>query len=247
MTTASDSTSPLGDVLRSHQVALLAMATLAELRESDTEGHILRVQNYVRVLAHRLRRHPQYAEQLSDGFITCLLACAAFYDLGSIGVPDRVLLKPGKLSADELAIMRTHPTQGRDALARAEKTLGVQTPLLTIAKEMAYCHHERWNGSGYPQGLRGSAIPLSARILAVADVYDALIASKVYRAGISHEEAVKVIEREREAHFDPDVVDAFLDVQAEFQAISQRHADTDADMMSKIEYMANAIAESASL
>ncbi len=235
------------EMLHAHQVVLLAVATLAELRESDTESHILRVQSYVRVLAAQLQRNPAWADSLSDEFIQVLCASVPMYDLGTVGVPDRILLKPGRLSPDEVAIMRTHTTLGHAAIVRAEKTLGRSSPLLTLAKEIALSHQEKWNGSGYPQGLVGAAIPRSARIVALADVYDALITSKVYRQGMTHEQAVQLIFTERESHFDPDVVDACMDIHPEFAEIAQRLADTDADMQNKIEYLANAIAEPTSL
>jgi putative two-component system response regulator len=219
------------------------MATLAELRESDTESHLVRVQGYVRLLANQLASLGAYSAVLTPAYIEALVSSVPFYDMGTVGVPDRILLKPGRLSADEVAIMRTHPTVGHAALVKAEKTLGRPAPLLALAKELALSHHERWNGKGYPQALVGAAIPLSARIVALADVYDAMIANKIYKDGMPHEAAVKVIVAERGAHFDPDVVDAFVVVSAEFAAIAQRHADTDEDMQQKIEYMANAIAE----
>ena len=229
------------------QVVVLAMATLAEQRESDTESHILRVQAYVRVLANQLSSHPAYQALLTPSTINTLCNSAPLYDMGSVGVPDRILLKPGRLTADEVNIMRTHATVGYQALLRAEKTMGRPSPLLNIAKELVLSHQEKWDGTGYPQRLVGTQIPASARIMALADVYDALISNKVYKDGIPHTEAVKVILSERGAHFDPDVVDAFLVVETEFHTISQRYADTDADMQHKMEYMANAIAENAEL
>jgi putative two-component system response regulator len=231
------------DALVAHQVAYFAMAGLAELRESDTESHLLRVQNYVRALAAELQTQPAFQETLTPDYIHTLLQCVPMYDMGTVGVPDRILLKPGRLTPDELAIMRMHTKLGYEAVVRAEKTLGVTAPALTLAKELTRSHHECWNGSGYPQGLTDVQIPLSARIVAVADVYDALISNKVYKSGIGHKAAVKVIQGERGAHFDPAVVDAFTEVQAEFAAIAKRFADTDADMQQKIDYMANAIAE----
>jgi putative two-component system response regulator len=233
----------LAEALHAQQVAFFAMATLAELRESDTESHLVRVQGYVRLLANQLASLGAYSAVLTPAYIEALVSSVPFYDMGTVGVPDRILLKPGRLSADEVAIMRTHPTVGHAALVKAEKTLGRPAPLLALAKELALSHHERWNGKGYPQALVGAAIPLSARIVALADVYDAMIANKIYKDGMPHEAAVKVIVAERGAHFDPDVVDAFVVVSAEFAAIAQRHADTDEDMQQKIEYMANAIAE----
>jgi putative two-component system response regulator len=233
--------------LHAHKVVLFALATLAELRESDTESHILRVQHYVRVLANRLAAHPVLGQQLTPTYIESLCASVPLYDMGTVGIPDRILLKPGRLTPDEVAIMRTHTTLGHEAIVRAEKTLGQASPLLAIAKELTRSHHERWDGKGYPQGLSENQIPLSARIVALADVYDALISNKVYKDGIGHDAALTVIFGERGAHFDPDVVDAFMGVKHEFAEIATRYADSDADMQQKIEYMANAIAEVAVL
>jgi putative two-component system response regulator len=241
---AADATA---QALHAHQVVVLAIATLAELRESDTESHILRVQHYVRALAKQLQGHNAYAQVLSPGYIETLSQSVPMYDMGTVGVPDRILLKPSRLTPDEITIMRTHTTQGFDAIVRAEKTLGRSAPLLNIAKEVTLSHQEKWDGSGYPQALAGTNIPLSARIVAVADVYDALISSKVYKAGIGHTEAVGVILNERGKHFDPALVDAFIAIQDEFERIALRFVDTEADMQQKIEYMANAIAEIAEL
>lgn len=241
------STPDAAEVLHALQVVVFAMATLAEQRESDTESHILRVQGYVRALANQLSSHPAYAAFLTLENIDTLCNSAALYDMGSVGVPDRILLKPGPLTVDEINIMRTHTTLGYKALIRAEKTLGAPSPLLAIAKELVLSHQERWDGEGYPQHLSGTQIPASARIMALADVYDALISNKVYKDGVSHTEAVQVILSERGAHFDPDVVDAFLVIETEFHTVAERYRDTAADMAYKIEYMANAIAEDATL
>jgi putative two-component system response regulator len=235
------------EVLHANRVVLFAMTTLAELRESDTESHLLRVNNYVRLLVERLQKHPEFGATLTPRFVENLLGCTHMYDLGTVGVPDRILLKPGRLDANELTIMRTHTRLGFDAIQHAEKTLSANSPLLTIAKEVTLSHHEKWDGKGYPQGLVGAKIPVSARIVAVADVYDALISNKVYKTGVSHEEAVQIIFSERASHFDPDVVDAFIEVSPEFAAIAQRFADNEDDMQKKIEYLANAIAEHAEL
>lgn len=231
------------DALQATQVVVFALATLSEMRDSDTESHMLRVQRYVRALCAQLQTQANHAELLTPTYVEMLITSVPIYDMGTVGIPDRILLKPGRLTPEEVAIMRTHTTLGHDALARAEKTLGHVSPLLTIAKEITLCHQEKWDGSGYPKGLWGAQIPLSARIVALADVYDALISNKVYKDGVSHDKAVEIITQGRGAHFDPDVVDAFLQVQDSFRTIAQRHADTDADMQQKIEYMANAIAE----
>ena len=235
------------EVHHAQQVVMLAMATLAELRESDTESHLLRVRAYVRAMVTKLQTLPQFATVLTDVYAQNLIESAPFYDMGTIGVPDRILLKPGRLNADELAIMQMHPGIAHAAILRAEKTLGRYSPLLQITRELVLCHQERWDGTGYPHKLAGAAIPISARIIAIADVYDALISNKVYREGMPHDQAVGVIFGERGSHFDPDMVDAFIEIQDEFSDIAQRYADTEDDMQAKIEYMANAIAEQAVL
>ncbi|APW41143.1 HD-GYP domain-containing protein, partial [Rhodoferax saidenbachensis] len=243
----SQSSLDVAESLHANRVIVFALATLAELRESDTESHILRVQHYVRVLANKLGPHPSYAALLTPDYIESLCRSVPMYDMGSVGIPDRILLKPGRLTPEEVAIMRTHTTLGYESIVRAEKTLGRASPLLTIAKEITRSHQEKWDGSGYPQGLSEGQIPVSARIVALADVYDALISNKVYKDGVPHDKAVQIIFSERGTHFDPDIVDAFIEIHEEFAAIAQRYADTDADMQQKIEYMANAIAEVAVL
>ena len=235
------------DALHAHQVVLFAVAALAELRESDSESHLLRVKHYVRLLAMQLQQQAGYSSQLSAAYIDALCASVPMYDLGTVAIPDRILLKPGRLTPDELAIMMTHTTRGYEAIVRAEATLGLQSPLLALAKELTLSHHEKWNGKGYPKGLSETQIPLSARLVALADVYDALISNKIYRQGMSHEAAVGIIFGERGQHFDPDVVDAFMELTSEFEAVARRFADSDRDMQSKIDYMADAIAEIAEM
>jgi putative two-component system response regulator len=239
----SQADSDIAALRHTQDVVLFAMATLAEQRESDSESHILRVQNYVRVLAQKLSDHPLFKAILMPEVIDKLFRSVPLYDMGSMGIPERILLKPGPLTAQELAIMRTHPSVGYEALLRAEKICGGASPLLMIAKELVRSHQEKWDGSGYPQGLAGDRIPVSARLMALADVYDALISNKVYKDGVPHDKAVQVIFGERGGHFDPDMVDAFIEIQDDFAAIAQRYADTEDDMQRKIEYMANAIAE----
>lgn len=228
-------------------VAAFAMASLAETRDSDTVNHILRIQHYIKTLAQRLQGQPSFAAVLTDHYIQLLYQLAPLYDMGTMGIPDRILLKLTSLTPMEHAIMKTHTTLARDVIAQAERTLGRQSELLTTLKELVFSHHEKWDGSGYPQGLAGTQIPVSARLLALADVYDALISDRVYKAGIPHDKAVGIIFQGRGSHFDPDMVDAFMEMQDEFQAIAQRFADTELDMQRKIEYMANAIAEVAEL
>ncbi len=239
----SHGASDVSEIQYSLQVVAFAMATLAEQRDSDTESHIVRVQNYVRVLAQKLSAQQAFQAQVTPEYIDALYNSVPLYDMGSVGVPDRILLKPGRLTPSEVAIMRTHPTIGHQALLRSEKIHGRSSPLLAVAKELVLSHQEKWDGSGYPQGLAGTQIPVSARLMAIADVYDALISNKVYKDGVSHDKAVQIIFGERGGHFDPDMVDAFIEIQDEFAAIAQRFADTEDDMQRKIEYLANAIAE----
>ncbi|MBV7540316.1 two-component system response regulator [Acidovorax sp. sic0104] len=206
-------------------VTVLALASLAEARDNDTGNHLLRTQRYVRLLATELRRHPVYAPHLDEQTIEWLYKSAPLHDVGKVGISDAILLKPGRLTPEEFEIMKTHTTMGRDAIAMAEHRLGKTVPFLRIAKEIAYSHQEKWDGSGYPQGLSGDAIPLSARLMAVADVYDALITRRVYKDAMTHEEAVGIVAAGRGSHFDPALVDAFLAREAEFQAIARAFAD----------------------
>jgi putative two-component system response regulator len=165
------------------------------------------------------------------------------HDIGKVGIPDRILLKPGRLTPEEFEVMKTHTTLGRDAIQHAEEALGVRVKFLTIAKEIAYSHQEKWDGSGYPEGLKGEAIPLSARLMAVADVYDALISERVYKKGMPHEDAVAIMRQGRGTHFDPDILDAFLELQQEFRAIAVRFADSSEDLGLKQQQIESALTE----
>ena len=224
------------EVMAIQDVTIMAMASLAETRDSDTGNHIRRTQHYVKVLAQHLRKHPRFASVLDDDrYIALLFKSAPLHDIGKVGIPDRILLKPGKLTFEEFEIMKTHTTLGRDAIQSAEEHLGMKVEFLNLAKEIAYGHQEKWDGSGYPQGAAGEAIPVGARLMAVADVYDALISRRVYKEGMPHDKAAAIIVQGRGQHFDPDIVDAFVAVQDQFQAIAQRFADSDADLQRKAE------------
>ena len=221
-------------------VTILAMASLAETRDSDTGNHIRRTQYYVKALAEHLKDHPRFGRVLVPETIERLFKSAPLHDIGKVGIPDRILLKPGRFEPHEFEIMKTHTTLGFEAIAHAEQSLGTPVEFLTMAKEIALSHQEKWDGSGYPQGLTGDAIPVAARLMAVADVYDALISRRVYKAGMPHEKAVSIIAEGRGTHFDPDMVDAFLAIQDQFRAIALRYADSDADLNQKAEYLAQA-------
>jgi putative two-component system response regulator len=221
------------ELMAVQDVTIMVMASLAETRDSDTGNHIRRTQFYVKALAEELRAHPRFAGFLSEHTIGMLFKSAPLHDIGKVGIPDRILLKPGKLTPEEFEIMKTHTTLGRNAIEAAEKQLGIDVEFLKMAKDIAYYHQEKWDGSGYPTGARGEAIPVSARLMAVADVYDALISRRVYKDGMPHEKAVTIIVEGKGQHFDPDIVDAFVRVQDAFREIARRYADTDEDLASK--------------
>lgn len=203
-------------------VTIVGFATLAEYRNQETGWHILATQQYIGLLARYLAPHPKFAPFLTFDNIELLRKSAPLHDIGKIAVPDRLLLKPGKLTPEEFEEIKQHALYGRDALEKAEQALGnVKSSFLSIAKEIAYTHHERWDGTGYPEGLKGEEIPISGRLMALADVYDALVSPRVYKDAFPHQKAVDIIESERGKHFDPEVVAAFLDMENVFNNIAQ--------------------------
>jgi putative two-component system response regulator len=212
-------------------VAIHAFASLAETRDDETVNHIQRMQNYVKALATKLKDHPRFSPNLTDEVIDLIYRSTVLHDIGKVGIPDRVLLKTGPLDEEEFEIMKTHTTIGRDAIARAQAVLGGDTEFLNYAKEIAYSHQEKWDGSGYPEGLRGEAIPVSARLVALADVYDILISRRPHKPPIPHAEAVQIVAAARDTHFDPDIVNAFVELQQEFQDIAKRYPDNESDLV----------------
>ncbi len=223
------------EIIAVQDATILALVSLAETRDLDTGNHIRRTQHYVRVLAEHLHNHPRFASTLTDAYITTLFKSAPLHDIGKVGIPDRILLKPGKFEPDELEIMKTHTVLGRETIEHAERELGIEVGFLRCAKEIAQNHHEKWNGSGYPNGIGGDEIPICARLMAVADVYDALISHRVYKEGMSHEAAAEIIVGGRGGHFDPDVVAAFQATSPQLQAIALRYGDSDSDIQNKRE------------
>jgi len=221
-------------------VTILTMASLAETRDNETGNHIRRTQHYVKALATKLRDHPRFAGYFTDHIIDLLFKSAPLHDIGKVGIPDKILLKPGKLTPEEFEIMKTHTTLGRDAIEQAERQLGTPVEFLKLAKEIAYSHQEKWDGSGYPEGLAGDGIPVSARLMAVADVYDALISRRVYKPAFTHERAVELISEGRGKHFDPDITDAFMEIREEFRTIAGKFADTDGDIARQAERLVEA-------
>ena len=216
-------------------VTILAMASLAETRDNDTGNHIRRTQYYLELLANFLKNHDRFRFFLTDHTINMLFKSAPLHDIGKVGIPDRILLKPGRFEPHEFEIMKTHCKLGRDAIQHAEDQLGLEVEFLKFAKEIAYGHQEKWDGSGYPEGLAGDTIPISARLMAVADVYDALISRRVYKEGMPHAKAVGIIAEGRGTHFDPDIEDAFMALQEQFQEVAKRYADSDEDLQAKAE------------
>ena len=202
-----------------------ALASLAETRDYESANHIHRVQRYVVALARELQDHPRFAHELSNRNIDFLFKAAPLHDIGKVGIPDAILLKPGRLDAEEFAQMKLHTVYGRDAIADVEQHLGFTNDFLRFAREIAYSHQEKFDGSGYPQGLAGDAIPVSARLMAVADVYDALISKRVYKPAFTHETAIELIRQGSGEHFDPDVVDAMLMAEESFMEIAAEFQD----------------------
>jgi len=216
------------EVIASQGATITALCSLTEVRDNETGGHIRRTQHYVRVLAERLRDHPRFRHELNDETIDMMFRSAPLHDVGKVAIPDAILLKQGKLTPAEWEIMKRHPTYGRDAIAQAELELDDQGgSFLRFAREIAHCHHEKWDGSGYPQGLAGDDIPVSARLMAAADVYDALMSRRAYKEAYSHERAMQMIQAERGRHFDPDVVDALQGLAETCRDIARRYRDDD--------------------
>ncbi|MGZ5006948.1 MAG: response regulator [Methylobacter sp.] len=211
------------------EVSIRALAHLAETRDPETGNHILRTQGYVQQLALYLQTHPRFASVLNDRYIRLLTRSAPLHDIGKVGIPDAILQKPGPLTADEWTIMKTHAQLGHEAIELAEKDAAESVEFLSLAKEIAHWHHEKWDGTGYPDGLTGDAIPISARIMALADVFDALISKRVYKKPMTYDEVQNIIAAGRGQHFDPDMTDAFLSNFSVFCNIADNHRDPSAD------------------
>ncbi len=230
------------ELMVTQDVIIHAMAYLAETRENVSGNHIFRNQYYVKILADKLRTNPLFEDFFNvAGVIELLFTTAPLHDIGHIGIPDRILLKPGRLTPQEFDIMKSHARLGLEVILKAERDIGFEVPIFKFAKEIICSHHEKWDGSGYPDGLAGNDIPLSARIMSIADVYDALISRRIYKPSRSHQQAVEIILEGKGTQFDPDIVDAFHGVHEEFQRIAQTYADNDLDFRKKIDYMEKAI------
>lgn len=210
-------------------VSIRAMARLAETRDNETGSHILRTQGYVQALAERASLLPRFAPELDARSIALIARSAPLHDIGKVGVPDAILLKPGKLTPEEWAVMQGHARLGAEAIDRAVADTHEPVPFLRFARQIALHHHERWDGNGYPDRLAGDDIPVAARLMAIADVFDALISRRVYKEPMSFEQARVLMAEQRGRHFDPELLDLFL---ADFEAfceIARRLPDEDAD------------------
>jgi len=207
------------------KVSIRALAHLTEIRDPETGNHILRTQSYVHQLALELRTHPRFKATLNNDYIHLLTRSAPLHDIGKVGIPDAILRKPGKLTAEEWAVMKTHAKLGSEAIEQAESEASGSIEFLKLAKEITHWHHEKWDGTGYPDGLAGDAIPVSARIMAVADVFDALISRRIYKAPIPLDEVLAIISAGKGRHFDPDIIDTFLAHFGAFCSIADCHSD----------------------
>ncbi len=207
------------------EVSIHALAHLAETRDPETGNHLRRTQEYVRTLARSLKQHPRFTAYLDDRTIDALAQSAPLHDIGKVGIPDHILLKPGKLTPEEWEIMKTHAEIGAQAIAQAEADSARPVEFLRIAQEIARSHHEKWDGSGYPAGLAGEQIPISARLMALADVFDALICARVYKPAMPMEEAYRIIVDGSGKHFDPDVAAAFVREFETFKRIAAAYAE----------------------
>lgn len=215
----------LAEIQQLQDAAVEVMVSLAGLRDENTGNHVRRTPEYVRLLACELARLPEYAAELTPDTIALMAKSAPLHDIGKIAIPDHILLKPGKFEPHEWAIMQTHAQRGYDILERAGRQMGARGKFLSLAMDIAGSHHEKWDGSGYPRGLAGAGIPLAARLMAVADVFDALMARRPYKEPMTAATAAAFIVRGSGSHFDPAVVDAFLRVLPACEQVARSLAD----------------------
>ncbi len=222
------------DLALMQEVTIESLAALAEYRDPETGGHIRRTKNYVLLLARYLMEHDRYLDVLNDTSVDLLYKSAPLHDIGKVGVPDSILMKPGKLTGEEFEEMKKHTIYGRDAILTALKRLG-ENSFLRFAREIAESHQEKWDGTGYPHGQKGDEIPVAGRIMAIADVYDALISKRVYKVPFTHAKAVAILREGRGTHFDPVMIDAFVALQEEFRKVALEHADYEEERLALAE------------
>jgi putative two-component system response regulator len=211
--------------LETRDVAIFALAKLAESRDVETGAHLERVMNYARILAQQLPAMGRYVDEIDAEFVRLVYSTSPLHDIGKVGIPDGVLLKPGRLDDREFEIMKTHAAIGAQTLDAALRRFP-GAKFLRMARDIAASHHERWDGNGYPAGLKGDQIPLCSRIVALADVYDALTSKRVYKNAFAHEVAKGIIVKDSGTHFDPAVVEAFVAAEQAFIAVREQYQET---------------------
>ena len=213
----------------SQDLTIFALGSIAETRDNETGNHIFRTSAYVEVMARRLAERSSWKDALEAREWEMIWKSAPLHDIGKVGIPDQILLKPGKLTSNEFEVMKRHTVLGRDAIRAAEVRVKSDGSFLRVASEIAFGHHERWDGAGYPQGIGGDDIPLPARLMALADVYDALVSKRVYKSAMAHVSAVEVVAAGRGTQFDPEILDVFLETRDAFEDITVRYSDVKED------------------
>jgi response regulator RpfG family c-di-GMP phosphodiesterase len=220
-------------ILRLQNGLIMSMADMVEGRDSDTGNHVRKTAAYCRIIMEGLRRKGYYSDQLTDKFIYDVERSAPLHDIGKIAISDVILNKPGKLTDEEFEIMKTHTTEGKKLLDRVIESVEGESYLVE-GRNLAAYHHEKWNGRGYPEGLSGEDIPLSARVMAIADVFDALTSKRVYKDAMPFEKAVSIIQEDAGTHFDPKCVEAFTASLDEFRAVMERYKDADERVLQEV-------------
>ena len=213
---------------------ILGLAKLAEYRDEGTGTHLERIREYAKLIAEEMAKNPKYTSNITPEYIDDIYQSSILHDIGKVGIPDAILLKPDKLTDEEFDVIKRHTILGGDAIKAIEAKIEGQS-FLALGKEIAYNHHEKWDGSGYPRGITGEGIPLAARIIALADVYDALTTKRFYKDAYSHKKSRQIIIDQKGTHFDPAVVDVFLALEDEFNRIRQEHLEDDAELMNPLE------------
>jgi putative two-component system response regulator len=213
------------ELINTQDITIVALAKLAEFRDPETGEHLERMREYAKAIAKELKKKDKYKEYITPKYIENIYKSTPLHDIGKVGIPDDVLLKPGKLTPEEFEVMKRHSEIGGDAISSATKLTGMKQSFLDMGKDIAYHHHEKWNGKGYPKGLAGEVIPLTARITALADVYDALTSKRVYKEAFSHEKSRSIVIEESGEAFDPEIVEAFINIENDFKAIRREYKD----------------------
>ena len=213
---------------------ILGLAKLAEYRDEGTGTHLERIREYAKLIAEHMAKNPKYTTHITPEYLDDIYQSSILHDIGKVGIPDAILLKPAKLNDKEFDVIKRHTTLGGDAIKAIEAKIEGQS-FLALGKEIAYNHHEKWDGSGYPRGLSRESIPLSARIIALADVYDALTTQRFYKEAYSHQESKQMIIELKGTHFDPEVVDAFLTLEDDFDRIRRENLEDETELMQPLE------------